>query len=412
MTPASNGGFVVPSQRKRVGGRLPLLVTALVVTTISVVGAVGTASAAPDPTGTLEICKVASGRGVTGTFGFTIQGRQGTIEVPVGGCSLPITLPTGAANVTEVARPGFSVAAIAAAPSGRLVQSSTAARTARVAIVAGGVSNQTILTFTNKATPKGWLEVCKAKVDGDSLSGNFNVTVSQTGSPTQTVTVPVGGCSRPLQLLVGNATLTEVARTGSQLVGISARPSNRLVDSDVGARTAIVSIVGGDLATQTIVTFTNKTVPVRPPTGLVKICKRAGTGVAPGTTFTFTLATQETKSVDVQAEFCSSPQEVPAGNLTVTEEATPGLQVSNITVEPGSSVVGTPNLTAGSVMVRVRADEVTEVEFTNRTAPPGTVKVCKIAGNGVVQGTPFSFTAGSTPVTVDADRRPGSAALA
>jgi hypothetical protein len=224
--------------------------------------------------------------------------------------------------------------------------------------------------------------------------------------------VPVGGCSRPLQLLVGNATLTEVARTGSQLVGISARPSNRLVDSDVGARTAIVSIVGGDLATQTIVTFTNKTVPVRPPTGLVKICKRAGTGVAPGTTFTFTLATQETKSVDVQAEFCSSPQEVPAGNLTVTEEATPGLQVSNITVEPGSSVVGTPNLTAGSVMVRVRADEVTEVEFTNRTAPPGTVKVCKIAGNGVVQGTPFSFTAGSTPVTVDADRRPGSAALA
>jgi hypothetical protein len=117
---------------------------------------------------------------------------------------------------------------------------------------------------------------------------------------------PVGGCSRPLQLLVGNATLTEVARTGTQLVGINVRPTGRLVDSNVGARTAIVSVVGGDLATQTIVTFTNKTVPVRPPTGLVKICKRAGTRVEAGSTFT--LATQQTKSVDVQAEFCSSPR--------------------------------------------------------------------------------------------------------
>ena len=77
----------MPSQRKRVGGRLRLLVTALVVTTISVVGAVGTASAAPDPTGTLEICKVASGPAVAGTFGFRVQGQPGIVEVEVGTCS-------------------------------------------------------------------------------------------------------------------------------------------------------------------------------------------------------------------------------------------------------------------------------------------------------------------------------------
>ena len=108
----------MPTQRKRVG-RLRLLVSALVVTTISVVGAAGTASAAPDPTGTLEICKVASGQGVTGTFGFQVAGRGGTIEVPVGGCSLPIAVPVGTATVTEVARPGFSVDSITTFPSGR-----------------------------------------------------------------------------------------------------------------------------------------------------------------------------------------------------------------------------------------------------------------------------------------------------
>ena len=390
----------MPTHRKRVG-RLRLLVSALVVTTISVVGAVGTASAAPDPTGTLEICKVASGQGVTGTFGFQVAGRDGTIEVPVGGCSLPITVPVGTATVTEVARPGFSVDTITTFPSGRLVSSDTAARRARVSIVAGGVSNQTIVTFANKATPKGFLEVCKAKPNGDDLSGNFNFTVSQTGSPTRTVTVPVGGCSLPIQLFAGTASVTEVERTGSELVSIAATPPGRLVDSSVANRSATVRIVAGELATQTIVTFTNKTAPPpKPPTGLVKICKRAGDGVEPGTTFTFTLATRETRSVDVKAEFCSAPQEVPAGNLTVTEKATTGLQVSKIVVEPGSALVGAPDLTAGTVTVKVTADEVTEVEFTNRTAPPGTVKVCKVAGHGVVPRTPFNFTAGTTPVTV------------
>jgi hypothetical protein len=390
----------VPTHRKRVG-RLRLLVSALVVTTISVVGAVGTASAAPDPTGTLEICKVASGQGVTGTFGFRVAGRDGTIEVPVGGCSLPITVPVGTATVTEVARPGFSVDSIATFPSGRLVSSDMAARTARVSIVAGGVSNQTIVTFANKTTPKGFLEVCKAKPNGDDLSGNFNFTVSQTGSPTRTVTVPVGGCSLPIQLFAGTASVTEVARTGAELVGIAATPPGRLVDSNVASRSATVRIVAGELATQTIVTFTNKTAPPpKPPTGLVKICKRAGEGVEPGTTFTFTLATRETRSVDVKAESCSAPQEVPAGNLTVTEKATAGLQVSKIVVEPGAALVGSPDLTAGTVTVKVTADEVTEVEFTNRTAPPGTVKVCKVAGHGVVPRTPFNFTAGTTPVTV------------
>ena len=38
----------------------------------------------------------------------------------------------------------------------------------------------------------------------------------------------------------------------------------------------------------------------------------------------------------------------------------------------------------------------TEVTFTNRSADPGTLKVCKIAGTGVVRGTPYRFTVGRT----------------
>ena len=390
--------------------RLRLLIAALVVSSISVVGVFGTAYAAADPqTGTLEICKLASGNGVAGDFAFRIEGRQGTVEVPVGGCSLPVTLPVGQATVTEVARPGFSVAAISAIPSDRLAPPDLTAGTAKVAIVRGGVENQTILTFTNKAKPKGWLEVCKKKPDGDSLTGRFNFTVGQAGSPTRTVTVPVGGCSMALQLAAGTATVTEVARTGAELVGVAATPTNRLVGTaDLANRTANVQIVEGDLSSQTIVTFTNKNVPPPPKNGLVKICKKAGPGVKPGSTFTFTLATAATRSVDVKAGFCSSPQEVPVGNLTVTEKATTGLRVSDITVDPAGARVGTADLTAGTVTVAVDASRVvTEVTFTNRKSEPGTLKVCKVAGTGVVRGTPFRFTVGSTPVQV----RAGSCSL-
>ena len=196
MAPVRNGGCFVPNQPRRMR-RLRLLIAALVVSSVSAVGVFGTAYAAQPQTGTgtLEICKLAAGKGVAGSFAFKIDGRPGTVEVPVGGCSLPVTLPVGPATVTEVARPGFTVGAISAIPSGRLVQSDLTGGTAKVTIEAGGVENQTILTFTNKAKPKGWLEVCKAKPAGDSLTGRFNFTVSQVGSPTRTLTVPVGGAA-------------------------------------------------------------------------------------------------------------------------------------------------------------------------------------------------------------------------
>jgi hypothetical protein len=108
---------------------------------------------------------------VGGSAQLTVQGRPGVIEVRVGCCSLPIPLPVGPATVTEVERPGFSVEGIATFPTTRLVHCDKTARRAVVSIVAGGEANQTMLTFTNKVTPKGFLEVFKAKPDRDKLDG-------------------------------------------------------------------------------------------------------------------------------------------------------------------------------------------------------------------------------------------------
>jgi hypothetical protein len=392
----------VRNQRKRVG-RLRLLVAALVVTSISVVGAAGTASAVPRPNpskGVLEICKAAAGdERFSGAFGFKVQGVDGVVQVPVGYCSLPIKLSPGTVTVTEVERPGYSVHSIAAKPDGRLVDSNPGARTATVQIAAGGAANQTMLTFTNKVIPKGYLEVCKAKPHRDRLDGFASFTVSQLGSQPQTVSVRVGACSLPIQLNPGLATITEVANSGAELVDIEVTPEDREESKDLANRRVTVAIVAGGRSTQTIVTFINKKKVPPPTTGWVKICKRAGRGVQNGTPFTFTVGS---KTVVVHAGECSVRQTVPFGPLTVTEKAAPWTKVSDIDVDPPAAVLS-HNLLQGTVTVDVKADRVvTEVEFTNKATPPGTVKVCKVPGNGVVPGTPFSFTVGNQQVTVPA----------
>jgi hypothetical protein len=340
----------------------------------------------------------------SGSFGFKVQGVDGVIQVPVGYCSLPIKLNPGTVTVTEVQRPGYSVASIAAVGptnDNRLVDSDLGTGTAKVQIFAGGAGNQTMLTFTNKVIPKGYLEVCKAKYrENDKLSGYLSFTVKQDGSQPQTVSVRVGACSMPIQLNPGRATITEVANSAAELVDIEVVPDDRLETKDVANRSVTVDIVAGGRSTQTMVTFINKKVIPPPTNGWVKICKRAGHGVHDGTPFIFSVGG---KTLEVQAGECSARQTVPFGELTVTEQVVPWTQVSRIDVDPPEAAVSS-NLLQRTVTVNVKADRVvTEVEFTNKATPPGSVKLCKVAGNGVVPGTPFNFTVDSKPVTVPAE---------
>ena len=363
---------------------------------ILVAGGVSPIAAATTTTGTLEICKTGSGSGVSGSFQFTVSGLANqTFTVPVGQCSQPITVSAGQVTVTEQARAGYQLADVTAIPADRLVSKNIAGRSATVNVAAGGVATETIVTFVNKVVEKGYLEVCKKAQPGTTLGGTFSFQVTA-GGVSQSVTAPVGGCSMAMHLPVGEAKITENVRSDAALVAIDVVPSARLVGTaDIPGRSVTVQIVPGDIATQTIVTFTNK--PVTPPKGRVKVCKAATTDIPTGTAFTFDI---NGTSVSVQAGYCSLPLEVAVGTAIVTEAALAGHVVSAIDVAPVTALVSS-SLTARTASVTITADQVTVVTFTNKKAT-GVVKICKAAGTGVVAGQTFTFTIAGRTVQVQA----------
>jgi hypothetical protein len=131
-----------------------LLVSALIFGAV-LIATIGTAYA---HNAGFQVCKVAdnSNGTVTGTFTFTVQAkrdgvaRTDTFYVAVGYCSTPVMYDAGTAIVTESAHAGTSLVAIAATPSGSLVSSSLANRTATVTL-----TNFTTVAvrFTNRKTP-------------------------------------------------------------------------------------------------------------------------------------------------------------------------------------------------------------------------------------------------------------------
>ena len=103
----------------------------------------------PSPRGRLQICKEASGSGVSGNFTFRFETRSRSI--PVGACSLIISVNAGTLVVKEDARSGYVVEDIYTIPANRLISKSLTNRTATVNIVQGTSASQTIVVFVNRA---------------------------------------------------------------------------------------------------------------------------------------------------------------------------------------------------------------------------------------------------------------------
>ncbi len=141
-----------------------------------------------------------------------------------------------------------------------------------------------------------------------------------------------------------------------------------------------------------------------PDSGFVEVCKMAdGTSVTG--VFQFMVGGTTT---DVPVGACSPVISVPAGTVTVTENARAGISVSNVQTIPAGRLVSS-DLAARSAQVQVVAgDESTQttVTFTNRSEL-ALVKICKVAGAGVAVGTNVSFTAGTIAVSVPAGSPPG-----
>ena len=127
--------------------------------------------------------------------------------------------------------------------------------------------------------------------------------------------------------------------------------------------------------------------------GILKVCKIASSGVAPGTYFSYT-ANWGNTSTNFQVPAGSQP----GGNCWVAAAAPvnttvhlaelipPGVSVVSITRAPNVSMTQTG---PGSVDV-VLGQGVTEVTYTNRAS--GYLEICKVTGEDVKTGTPFTFT--------------------
>ena len=100
--------------------------------------------------GLIEICKDASPPGsLNGVSTFTIAGQPGTVSVPVGACAPAIQLPNGFATITELSQPGTTLIGASTFPGDRLISFDATTASAVVLIVAGDISTETVITFTN-----------------------------------------------------------------------------------------------------------------------------------------------------------------------------------------------------------------------------------------------------------------------
>src|SRR6266545_2097024 len=77
-------------------------------------------------------------------------------------------------------------------------------------VVAGGAAAVPVAYAATAPTPTGFVKICKA-------------------GATTAVTVPVGTCSKSIEVAHGEVTVTEVARAGFVLGAVAAKPDGRLV---------------------------------------------------------------------------------------------------------------------------------------------------------------------------------------
>jgi hypothetical protein len=302
-------------------------------------------------TGFIEVCKQAAlGSGLTGSFQFTITGAMNftqTVNVPVGACSNSIQVPAGQVQVQETGSPATYVTDIEAQPSSALISSDLTNASAQVAIAAGDVSTESIVTFTNNTSR---LKICKVdgSSDGSLLGQLFTFTANGTSMTVPAGAPPGGTCVMdPVPYRAGTlVTVSEGINPGTQVSDIEVNPPNRIVGSaDLTNRTVSVILGSGE----TDVTYTN----VPAPPGTLKICKNAGPGVTTGSSWPFTVS-GVSGTIMVPAGSCKIVGDFPFNSVqTVTEQHTSGFAVSAMAANPANRLVGTPNLSAGVMQLRI-----------------------------------------------------------
>jgi hypothetical protein len=225
---------------------------------------VSTATFTNQALGTIEVCKVAADASTASqTFQFSVNGAA-PINVRAGTCAAPIVVPAGTATVAESAKANFTfVSSTATGPTGasRVVSGTNPVT---VSVPFGGVENETTVTFTNRVNT-GVFKVCKSSPDIPAGTV-YNFTTS--GASTAPLAVAVGECSAqsaaiPVVNAAGQAntvTVTETAKAGSQVQGISVVGAGSATATNVANGTVTFTIGEG----VTIANYTNQRTPFVP----------------------------------------------------------------------------------------------------------------------------------------------------
>ena len=287
----------------------------------------------------IEVCKIAGTSSLVGDrFHFTYSGgvpttppfkvKAGTVSAPR--CSSPVSYASGSSvTSTEVSIPtGVQVSSITtSSPSSGSCTTDVPAGTATCSL---GTTGLTTVTYTDVQT-EGWLEICKVagdpSVDGHSFSFSVN---SGAAFP-----VKAGNCSKPIEVPPGTATVDEIeSNPDFYLKNVSTVTST----DPTGARLltgptqdpAMVSVPGGGVANETVVTFTNATAQAT-----FKICTAQTSpganlvGVPMTYAYTYTVnGTATTGSVTLDTPLSSSACSLPIGPFNVVNDDGSSVTVS------------------------------------------------------------------------------------
>jgi hypothetical protein len=277
--------------------------------------------------------------------------------------------------------------------------------------VSGAGSNPKYLQFLENcaSTGGGYIEVCKMScpLNQIPLTGTYDFTVpgSIFGSSGSPLAVSVGQCSGPIQVSApgGTVDITELPTPGVGVCDITAAgygpppfsqyDPNLVESSNLQAGTATVMVAPanapGDTSTGSVVTYWN----YEAPPAELKLCKVAGNGVTPGTSFVFTAvnitnagsgyAPTPAPQVTITGGGCAAEPTAMAivsnGQVTAITLTSPGSGCS--TSPPLAVAIGTPptvpagNIpaTAAAAVVSVEAGPPTEGGYCQ--VVPGTFEV-------------------------------------
>jgi hypothetical protein len=231
--------------------------------------------------GTLKICKVAglgvsTGQSVKFTMTPAPASGASTVSVPAGPgpggyCVVAGTFAQDTeVTVTESIPSGESVESIGVAPeSDQLARSSSLSGGTVTVMVGTGVTETTYTDVSSRAEQNsGYLEICKQAVISkpwDNLAGSnpvFEFTVGGqvadgTHTQSQTVDLPGGTCSSPIQVLAGSVLVRETLGTTWNMVGCSFANGGDLTACNLADAYATVSVLAGSVSNEAILTITN-----------------------------------------------------------------------------------------------------------------------------------------------------------